>query len=271
MLKKIVCAAALLIITTLPLHAFGSIPEFKPMQAPQPSFEAAAIKPTPPDFRARYYTMLGAHQFQAKGFTLKALISAAYSLPARAVSGGPDWTDVERYDITAATPGETRPNVDQQMAMVRTLLGERFGLKFHIEPKEFSAYILTTAKGGARLKETTAPDTQPMPVSTVYPGDRIVLPARNVTMALFAATLQRAILDRPVIDKTDLTGSYDFDLEWTYDDTQFGGNLPPLAPQNSGKPDLFAALQEQLGLRLESAKAEIATIVIDSVQKPSEN
>ena len=69
MLNRIVCTAALLIITTLPLRAFGSIPEFKPMQAPQPSFEAAAIKPTPPDFQARYYTMIGAHQFQAKGFT----------------------------------------------------------------------------------------------------------------------------------------------------------------------------------------------------------
>jgi uncharacterized protein (TIGR03435 family) len=121
------------------------------------------------------------------------------------------------------------------------------------------------------MKETAAPDTQPMLVSTVWPGDRIVLPARNATMAQFAATLQRAILDGPVLDKTDLAGSYDFDLEWTYDDTQFDGNLPPLASQNSGKPDLFAALQQQLGLRLESSKAAIDTIVIDSVQKPSEN
>src|SRR5579862_2348672 len=115
MLKKIVCPAALFVLTTLPLRAFGSIPAFLPIQVPQPSFEAAAIKPTPPDFQARYYTMLGAHQFQAKGYTLKALISVAYTLPPRAVSGGPDWTDVERYDIVAATPGEARPSVDQQL------------------------------------------------------------------------------------------------------------------------------------------------------------
>jgi uncharacterized protein (TIGR03435 family) len=87
----------------------------------------------------------------------------------------------------------------------------------------------------------------------------------------FASTLQRAILDRPVLDKTGLSGQYDFDLEWTYDDTQFGGNLPPLAAQTSGKPDFLAALQEQLGLKLESSRAAVDTIVIDSVQRPSEN
>jgi uncharacterized protein (TIGR03435 family) len=146
LLKSIVWATVLLIEMISPLRVFATIPAFRPIQVAEPSFEAAAIKPTPPDFRARYITMLGAHQFQAKGYTLKALISAAYSLPPRAVSGRPDWTDVERYDILAATPGEARPSVDQQMAMVRALLVERFGLKFHTEPKEFSAYLLTVAK-----------------------------------------------------------------------------------------------------------------------------
>lgn len=241
------------------------------MQVPDPVFEAAVIKPTPPDFRARLMTMQGAHQFQAKGYALKALISAAYSLPPRAVSGGPDWTDVDRYDILAATPGEARPDVDQQMAMIRSLLADRFSLKFHTEPREFSAYVLKVAKGGARLREPAAPEAQTPLVNTVYPADRIALPGRNVTMNQFAATLQRVVLDRPVLDKTGLAGKYDFDLEWTYDDTQFGGNLPPIASDNSGKPDLFAALQQQLGLRLDSAKAVIDTIVIDSVQRPSEN
>src|SRR5436190_22664399 len=83
-----------------------------------PSFEVATIKPTPPDFRARYMTMQGAHQFLAKGYTVRFLISAAYNLPPRAISGGPDWIDFERYDILAGTPGETRPASDEQMAMV---------------------------------------------------------------------------------------------------------------------------------------------------------
>jgi uncharacterized protein (TIGR03435 family) len=234
-------------------------------------FEAATIKPTSPDERARYMIMQGAHQFVGKGYTLRFLVSAAYNLPPKAISGGPGWADVDRYDILAATPGETRPTVDEQMAMVRTLLKERFNLSFHTEPKEFSVYVLTVAKGGIKLKEAATPDTQPQLVSTVWPGDRIVMPARNATMAQFASTLQRAVLDRPVLDKTALPAKYDFDLEWTYDDSQFGGNLPPIAPQNSGKPDLFAALQQQLGLKLDASKAAIDTIVIDSVKKPSEN
>src|SRR5205823_6683107 len=188
-------------------------------------------------------------------------ISAAYNLPPRAISGGPDWIDFERYDIVAGTPGETRPASDEQMAMVQTLLGDRFKLAFHTEPKEFSVYVLTVAKGGSKLKESANPSEQPSLVNTVWPGDRITLPARNATMAQFASMLQRAVLDRPVLDRTELPGTYDFDLEWTYDDTQFGGNLPPLAPQTSGKPDFFAALQQQLGLKLEPSRASIDTIV----------
>jgi uncharacterized protein (TIGR03435 family) len=215
-------------------------------------------------------TMQGAHQFVAKGYTVRFMISAAYNLPTKAIAGGPDWIDVERYDIQAATPGETRPTPDEQMAMVRTLLADRFKFTFHKEPKEFSVYVLTATNSGAKLKPSATPDAQPALVSTVYPGDRIALPARNATMAQFASTLQRAILDRPVLDKTGLSGAYDFDLEWTYDDTQFGGNLPPLASQTANKPDLYSALQ-QIGLKLESSRGTVDTIVIDGIQKASEN
>jgi uncharacterized protein (TIGR03435 family) len=90
-------------------------------------------------------------------------------------------------------------------------------------------------------------------------------------MAQFASMLQRAVLERPVLGKTGLVGRYDFDLEWTPDETQFGGQLPPIKPENSGKPDLFAALQQQLGLRLESSKGPVDVIVIDHVERPSEN
>jgi uncharacterized protein (TIGR03435 family) len=235
-----------------------------------PAFEVATIKPTPPDYRARFMTMQGGHQFVAKGYTVRFLISAAYNLPTKAIIGGPDWIDAERFDIQAATPGEMRPTPDEQMAMVRTLLADRFKFTFHKEPKDLAVYVLTTTNRGAKLKSSETPDAQPAIVSTVYPGDRIFLPARNATMTQFASTLQRAILDRPVLDKTGLSGVYDFDLEWTYDDTQFGGNLPPLAPQTSNKPDLYAALQ-QLGLKLESSRGTIDAIVIDGIQRASEN
>lgn len=236
------------------------------------AFEVATIKPADPDDRARFITMQGGHQFIARNYSLKYMIAAAYNLNPRAISGGPDWTDVLRYDIRAVTPGETRPSLDQQMAMLRTLLSDRFQLKFHTEPKEFSVYALTIARNGPNLKESSAgPDEQAMLVNTVFPGEKIRLPARNATMSQFASMLQRAVLDRPVVDNTGLSGRYDFDLEWTPDDTQFGGNLPPVPPENAKQPDLFAALQQEVGLRLESTRAAVDSIVIDSVARPTEN
>jgi uncharacterized protein (TIGR03435 family) len=123
-----------------------------------------------------------------------------------------------------------------------------------------------------KLKESATPlDQQAQLAFQVFPGDFIQLPARNATMAAFASMLQRAVLDRPVVDKTGLADRrYDFDLEWTPDESQFDGHLPPIKPGNSGKPDLFTAMQ-QLGLRLESTKGPVPVIVIDSVQRPSEN
>ena len=240
-------------------------------QDSRPSFEVASIKPTPPDWRGgRYATMQGGHQFVARDYTLKYMVAAAYSVTPRTISGGPSWIDSDHYDILAATPGEVRPSFDDQMSMLQTLLTERFQLTFHTVPKEFSIYALTVVKNGVKLKESTAPpDEQPMLINRVYPGDFIQLPARNATMAQFVAMLQRAVLDRPVVDKTALSGRYDFDLEWTPDDSQFEGKMQ-IKAENSGKPNLFAALQ-QLGLRLESTKGPVPVIVIDHVERPSEN
>jgi uncharacterized protein (TIGR03435 family) len=215
--------------------------------------------------------MQGGHQFVARNYTLKYMVAAAYSVTPRTISGGPSWIDSDAYDILAATPGEVRPSVDDQMLMLQALLADRFQLTFHTEQKDFAYYALTVAKSGAKLKESiAAPHEQTVLINRVYPRDYIQLPARNATMAQFAAMLQRAVLDRPVLDKTGLSGKYDFDLEWTPDDSQFDGHMPPTRPDNSGKPDLFAAMQ-QLGLKLESVKGPVPTIVIDHVERPSEN
>src|SRR5438128_156671 len=148
-------------IISAAVSVFGQTPPSK-----APGFEVATIKPTSPDERARYMRMQSAHQFLAKGYTLRFLVSAAYNLPPRAISGGPDWIDFERYDILAATPGETRPSLDEQMAMLRQLLGERFKLTFHTEAKELPVYVLTALTGGSKLKESAAaPDEQPVLVS----------------------------------------------------------------------------------------------------------
>jgi uncharacterized protein (TIGR03435 family) len=242
---------------------------------PFTEFEVATIRPNKPE-AARYIRMQSAHQFQAKNYTVNGLITAAYDLTPKAVSGGPAWADSDRYEIIAVTPGDQRPTYNDQMTMLRALLKDRFNLSFHREKKEFPVYELTVSKTGSRLTESQShPDESPRLIATVYPAssggiDKVVLPARNATMPQFASTLQRAVLDRTVVDRTGLTARYDFDLEWTPDETQFGGNLPP-GPPDSGKPGLFAALQQQLGLRIEAAKGPVETLVIDRVDRPTAN
>jgi uncharacterized protein (TIGR03435 family) len=179
------------------------------VQNAAPAFEVATIKPTAPDAKAgRYITMQGTNRFVAKYYTLKLLIAAAYNLSPKVISGGPAWVDDDHFDIEALTPGETRPSQPEQMAMLRTLLSERFKLSFHREEKEFSIYALEVAKGGPKLKESTAAASDPPQlISTVYPPARIHLPAKNATMSDFTSLLQRALLDRPVVDRTGLTGA----------------------------------------------------------------
>jgi uncharacterized protein (TIGR03435 family) len=198
------------------------------------------------------------------------LIAAAYNLNSKTISGGPGWIESDHYDIAAVTPGEVRPTRDEQMSMLRSLLADRFKLTFHREQKEFSIYELEVAKGGPKLKPSTAPpDDPPQLISTVYP-QRMVLPARNVTMSDLTSLMQRAMLDRPVVDKTGLTGKYDFDLEWAPDETQFGGEVPT-APTDAPSPPLFTAIQQQLGLRLEATRGPIEALVVDTAERPSAN
>lgn len=256
-------------LTLLVLAAVGLPAQARPAFD---AFEVATIKPSDPDSRAgRYVRMKGAHQFEAKNYTLRRLIGAAYNLGQQSISGGPSWGESDAYDIVAVTPNEPKPTLDDQMAMLRKLLAERFELTFHREQKELSIYVITVAKGRSKLKETTAsPDNPPALTNTVFP-ERILLPARNTTIAQFASMMQRAVLDRPVVDQTGLTGRYDFDLEWTPDETQFGGTLPAAPPDAQTKPGLFAAMQEQLGLKLTATRGPVSVLVIDRVQRPSEN
>jgi uncharacterized protein (TIGR03435 family) len=234
------------------------------------SFEVATIRPTAPDWGGgRWIRMVSPQRFEARNFAPRLLIGVAYNLPPRAVLGGADWLDSDHYDIAAVTPGEARPNLEDQMTMLRQLLAERFKLSFHREGKEFSVYVLNVAKGGPKLTETTgSPEEDPVLLSQVSPG-QIHMPARNTTIAQFAAVLQRTFFNRPVLDRTGLTARYDFDLAWTPDETQLDGQQHET--QDSTKPGIFAAMQQQLGLRLEATKAIVQAIVLDRVERPSDN
>ncbi len=244
------------------------------LQAPRPKFDAfevATIKPVDPGPKAgRYIIMQGQDAFVAKNYTLTLLIAAAYDLNPHMVLGGPSWVESDHFDILARTPGEVRPTHDEQMNMLRSLLADRFKLTFHRQQKEFSIYELEVDKSGEKMNPSTAePDAPPSVISTVYP-QHILMPARNVTMGDFVSILQRAVLDRPVVDKTGLTGRYDFDLTWAPDESQFGGEIST-APADATNPPLFVAIQEQLGLRLEATRGPADALVIDGVAQPSAN
>jgi uncharacterized protein (TIGR03435 family) len=246
---------------------------FSQTSSPRPKFDAfevATIKPVSSDAeRGRYITMQGTNRFVGKDYTLKLLIAAAYNLNPHVISGGPEWVDSEHYDITALTPGDVRPTRDEQMNMLRKLLTDRFRLSFHRESREFSIYVMEATKGGPKLRLSTKPDDPPALINVVYP-QKIELPARNVTMADFASMLQRAVLDRPVVDKTGLTGKYDFDLEWAQDESQFNGEVGAASADANASP-FFTAIQQQLGLKLVAAKGPVDALIVDKAERPSAN
>ena len=236
------------------------------------SFEVATIKPEDPEFRGRYITMQSAHQFFARNHSLRTLVMAAYNLHARAVTGGPAWVDNDRFEIQAITPGEAHPTYDQQMAMLRQLLTDRFHLTFHREPKELPVYAIVASKNGPQLRASATPVEKAGLLGITIMPDHVEFPGRHIRVADLASVLQRAALDRPVVDRTGLTGFYDFDLAWTPDDSQFPGLHLAEPPDGAArKPDLFAAFQQQLGLKLEATKAPVDILVIDRAERPSAN
>ena len=242
--------------------------------SPRPSFDSfdvATVKPVDTDGKSgRYLIMRGTDTFVGKSYTLKLLIAAAYELSPREISGGPVWIDSDHYDILARTPGAVQPTHEEQMRMLRKLLADRFKLSFHRQQKVFSIYQLELDKGGSKLKPSAAAaDAPPALISTVYPH-HILMPARNATMADFVSVLQRAVLDRPVVDKTGLRGRYDFDLQWAPDETQFGGDVP-VAPSDASSPPFFTAIREQLGLRLVATRGPAEALVVDHAERPSPN
>jgi uncharacterized protein (TIGR03435 family) len=252
------------------LLARGAYAQTTPQRPTFEAFEVATVKPAIEDQKGRYLKMEGAGRFIGKDYTLKLLIAAAYDLNPKTISGGPPWVDSSHFDIAARTPGQVLPTHDEQMKMLRSLLTERFHLAFHREQREFSFYALELAKGGARLKPSVTPEQPPtVGPGVVYPG-RIALPGHNATVQELASLLQRAILDRPVVDRTGLTGRYDFSLEWAPNETEFGGDVGA-APETTPSLPLFEAIQQQLGLRLEPTRGPVDALAIDAAQKPTDN
>ena len=243
----------------------------KPMAADAPTvFEVATVKPSNPDTPGKIVTIRG-RQFTTINTTLSDLISFAYRVHTAQIIGAPEWIESAKYDITAQPQGDGMPNERQLRAMLQKLLEDRFKLTLSRGTKELPVYVMTVGKGGHKL---TPNDRSPNGLPTLFFKGLGILPALNAGTADLANVLQSVVLDRPVVDRTDLTGRFDFTLNWTPDDSQFrtlGGRPPGAAIDPNGPPGLFTAIQEQLGLRLESTRAPVEVLVIDRVERPSDN
>ena len=236
-----------------------------------PSFEVATIKPTKPGGPGPAFLVRG-NRFQTYGTTLDELIGFAYDVHPKQLIGTPDWTGTEKFDIEGQPDLPGAPNNKQWKGMLQKLLAARFGLTFHHDKKELSVYVLSVAKGGPKL---TKSDGDPNGLFSQGFRKLGALTVQNATMGDFCSfILQGAVLDRPVLDQTGLTGRWNFTLNWTPDESQFGGmgvKVPPPSDAADAPPPLFTAIQEQIGLKLEATRAPADVMVIDRVEKPSAN
>jgi uncharacterized protein (TIGR03435 family) len=236
-----------------------------------PKYEIASIKPnTDTDFRFAF-RIEPSGRLDATGITLKRLMMTAYNVQDFRIVGGPDWMVSRRWDVQAKPDRVVSP--DQIRPMLRALLENRFQLRAHSEKRQLPVYELTVDRKGSKVQRVRDGETE----ADVRVGAGLIQ-LTKATAATLASQLSYA-LGRPVIDKTSLSGEFDFALEWTPEPGEDGGpataGLPPgTGDQPASAPDgqsLFTAITEQLGLRLKSGRSPVEAIVIDDVQMPTAN
>jgi uncharacterized protein (TIGR03435 family) len=230
-----------------------------------PTFEVATIKPTQ---EGTHFTIhpTGSGELVANDVSLAYLIKFAYEVHPRQITKGPAWLDIDKYDLKAKPDIEGQPSLKQMRVMVQKLLADRFQLTFHHDKAELAVYAVTVAKGGPKLTVNDAnPDGNPG-----YGGGPGGMRVINSTIAEFITFVLNESVGLPVIDETGLgSARYNFMLKWTPDASMAPG-APP-ADSADAPPDIFTAMQQQLGLKLESKKALVDVMVIDHVEKPSPN
>jgi uncharacterized protein (TIGR03435 family) len=234
-----------------------------------PVFDVTVIKPSDPGAPGKGIRVQG-RQLSTLNFSVSDMITFAYGIHVRQITGAPAWIESEKYNLTAKPAGEGQPNTKQWKTMLQKMLADRFQLTFHHDKKELSVYAITVGKTGPKLTKS-AGDPNGLYGAGGPPG---AFSARNANMGDFAEVMQSTMLDRPVVDQTGLSGRFDFQLKFTPDETQYAGSgmrPPPPADDATAPPDLFTAMQEQLGLKLQATKASVDVIVIDRVSKPSAN
>jgi uncharacterized protein (TIGR03435 family) len=257
--------AVLLVVVVLAVMGAGgqenAAPALKPMaRDADPSFEVAVIKPSDPDDRNNGFRLDG-HRIRVEANSLNSIVCFAYSVQRSQIVNAPAWFD-DRWDIDGVPDVEGKPNWDQYRHMLQKLLATRFGLKLHQDKRELPVYALTVTKGGPKLKESQSDPNALSDSSGHGRGAAQYMKFTNLTMKGFAEVMG-LMVDRPVVDKTNLPGRYDFELLWTPDTVR--------AAPTDAAPGLFTAVQEQLGLKLAAERLPTDVLVIDAATRPTQN
>jgi uncharacterized protein (TIGR03435 family) len=230
------------------------------------SFDVASIRPHAPDDNRFGVKMPTNGRFSATGSAAKLVLMLAYDVQETQIIGGPSWLATEKWDIEARSEEGVAHSVEETRRMLQNMLEERFALRIHRETEQRPVYVLTVAKSGPKFKARE----QDGPSNVQITGKSISL--ERGKLARMTQILSTA-LGRPVIDQTGLGGLYDLSLQW--DDAPVpgvdtSGIEVPAAPAND-HGSIFTAIQDQLGLRLEPQRAPVEVIVVDRIERPSQN
>jgi uncharacterized protein (TIGR03435 family) len=283
------CRSRLLILALVAALAAPIAGAQQPAPAPDshaaaaPQFDVISVKPDKTN-SGMTRLMLTPDGFNADNVGVHMLLLEGYQLNEDQIAGEPGWTKTDKFDIQAKVAGPdvaavSRLTFNQRRAMFRQILAEQFKLATHTETRQLPVYVLTVAKGGPKFKEHVPDPTHPEREKNGQGGFMVSsnkITTQGTTMAYFLAFLSQKV-GRTFIDKTGLTGTYDLTLQWTPDD---GATVVPAQaradgaqqpPAGDSGPSIFTAIQEQLGLKLESTKGPVDVLVIDHIGKPAEN
>jgi uncharacterized protein (TIGR03435 family) len=258
-----------------------------------PSFEAASIKPTATSDGNSFIRRMPGGRFDAHNVATRFLLTFAYQVQSFQIVGDPGWVSNERFDIIAKMEGDPPPmppgaGVDPMMLAMRSMLAERFKLVMHKETRELDIYALVMARAGGKPGPALKPSTTDCAAEAKKmgrgggappgPNDPVTCGSRQnfgrirfggMPLSVFANNVSGQ-LGRMVIDRTGLTGNWDFDL--TFAPERPLGALPPgveLPPVDPNAPTIFTAVQEQLGLKFDSTRGPVEVWVIDSIERPT--
>lgn len=256
-----------LAVTVMPGWTAGQSPA-SGMAKAKPAFAVVSVKLSRPDEADDWGMGIRGRNFWATYVRAEELIEWAYGVSARQIEHAPEWLSREHFDLEGVPEPGPVPTREQYRVLLQTALADRFGLQFHAGSKVLPVYVLSVEPGGVKMAKTEEA------TGSTWGIHRGWFSVKNMTFGDTARVMQRTVFERPVLDQTGLADRYSFVLTWRAEEGQFTRMQGMDVPQESGTEDvddLFTAARKQLGLRIESKKAPVTTMVVDAVVPPAPN